>query len=329
MRMALALLVATGVALLALLAWSQVAHGPTTDSPPPSAMATPAATASAATAPDPHGPEMVYIYNAPESGLDKRYEYHWEILRTALQRTTPTWGPFRLQPAVYMDERRQTFELKSASGKLTVMYLGTSEDLERSLTPVRIPVDKNLGGYMVMLIRREDQPRFAAVNSLDDLRKFRIGLGFGWLDVEILRADGFNVVTGSSYDGLFEMLVNHRFDAFSRAAVEILDEYAERSEKIPDMAIEQSFILYYPLPMYFWFAKTPQGQRLAARAREGMLAMIADGTYDRIFFKYQQHKIDELHLGQRKVFRVDNPLLKNLPVPFDDKRLWFDPTAAP
>jgi hypothetical protein len=270
---------------------------------------------------------MVYTYNAPESGLDKRYEYHWEILRTALERTKPTWGAYRLEPAVDMDERRQSFELKNATDRLTVMYLGTSTDLEQSLIPIRIPVDKNLGGYMVMLIRKEDQAKFAAVQTVQDLKKFRIGLGLGWLDVDILRADGFNVVTGSSYDGLFDMLVNRRFDAFSRAAVEILDEYGERRDKIPDMCIEKTFILYYPLPMYFWFSRTSEGQRLAARAREGMMGMIEDGTYDKIFFKYQQHKIDELHLRQRKVFRIENPLLKGLPqTPFEDKRLWFDPT---
>ncbi len=271
---------------------------------------------------------MVYKYNTAESALDTRYEYHWAILRAALERTREKWGDYRMEPAVFMAEQRQSFELKNATDKLTVMYLGTSKDLEATLVPVRIPVDKNLGGYMVMLIRKEDQPKFEAMNSVADLQKFRIGLGLGWLDVDILRADGFNVVTGSSYDGLFDMLANGRFDAFSRAAVEILDEYAARREKIPDMCIEDSFILYYPLPMYFWFSKTAEGERLAARAREGMLGMIADGTYDRIFFQYQQHKIDALHLGRRKVFRVENPLLRGLPVPFDDKRLWFDPTAG-
>jgi len=292
--------------------------------PPASQAATPTTTA-----PTPANGEMLYVYNAPESAIDIRYRYHWEILRTALDRTQEKWGPYRMVQAVSMDERRQTFELKNATGKLTVMYLGTSQEMEDTLVPVRIPVDKNLGGYMVMLIRKEDQAKFAAVQSLEDLKKFRIGLGLDWLDVKILRADGFDVVTGSNYDGLFDMLANKRFDAFSRAAVEILGEYDARHERIPDMAIEDTFILYYPLPMYFWFSKTLQGQRLADRAREGMLAMIADGTYDQIFlqFYYQKTRIDRLHLATRRVFRVDNPLLKNLKVPFDDKRLWFDPTG--
>ena len=55
--------------------------------------------------------------------------------------------------------------------------------------------------------------RFAAVKTVEDLKKFKIGVGQGWLDVEILRADGFTVVTGSNYEGLFEMLANGRSDA--------------------------------------------------------------------------------------------------------------------
>src|SRR3954470_10611461 len=101
------------------------------------------------------GQGMRYIYHAPESSLDVRYLYHWEILRTALERTTPRWGPYRMVPSGFMTERRQAFELKNATGKLTVMYLSTTPDFEQHLIPIRIPVDKNLGGYCVFLIRRD------------------------------------------------------------------------------------------------------------------------------------------------------------------------------
>ncbi len=267
---------------------------------------------------------MTYIYDAPESPLDVRYLYHWEILRTALERTTPKWGAYRMVPSKRMTERRQAFELKKATGKLTVMYLSTTPDFEKNLIPIRIPVDKNLSGYCVFLIRGDDQPRFGSVQSLDDLRRFSYGLGLGWIDVDILRSDGFRVVTGSSYEGLFEMLVNKRFDIFLRAATEVLDEYGRRKDSLPVLHIEDGIILYYPLPMYFWFSKTTEGRRLAARAEEGMRMMIADGTYDRIFDKYQRHKIEQLRLKDRRIFRIDNPFL-GPETPFNDKRLWFDP----
>ena len=267
---------------------------------------------------------MRYVYHPPESSLDVRYLYHWEILRTALEKTKPKWGPYKMVPSELMSERRQAFELKNATGKLTVMYLSTTPDFEKNLIPIRIPVDRNLGGYCILLIRKSDRKRFDGIRSLDDLRRFRYGRGLGWVDVDILRASRFDVVTGSSYDGLFEMLVNKRFDVFLRAATEVCDEYDERKGELPDLQIEDSLILYYPLPMYFWFPRTDEGRRLAARAEEGMRAMLADGTYDAIFDKYQRHKIERLRLKERTIFRIDNPFV-GPETPFQDKRLWFDP----
>jgi ABC-type amino acid transport substrate-binding protein len=267
---------------------------------------------------------MTYIYHPPESSLDVRYVYHWEILQTALEKTKPKWGPYRMVPSARMTEQRQAYELKNHTGRLTVMYLSTTPEFEKALIPIRIPVDKNLGGYCVFLIRKDEQARFAAVKALDDLRRFSYGLGLGWIDVGILRRNGFSVVTGSSYDGLFEMLVQRRFDIFLRASVEVLDEYDRRKRSFPDLYIEDGIILYYPLPMYFWFARTAEGRRMAARAEEGMRMMIADGTYDAIFDKYQRQKIERLHLKERRIFRIDNPNV-GPETPLGDKRLWFDP----
>lgn len=267
---------------------------------------------------------MTYIHHPPESARDVRYAYQWEVLRAALEKTKPQWGPYRMLASEVMTERRQAYELRNATPNLTVMYLGTTPDFERELVPVRIPVDRNLGGYCIFLIRAGEQARFHAVRGLDDLKKFTYGLGLGWIDVEILRSNGFRVVTGSSYDGLFEMLVNHRFDVFLRAAVEILEEYERRKPELRDLHIEDGLILYYPLPMYFWFAKTREGRRLAERAEAGMRIMLADGSYDEIFDRYQRSKIERLHLKTRTVYRIDNPFL-GPETPLADRRLWFDP----
>jgi ABC-type amino acid transport substrate-binding protein len=269
-------------------------------------------------------PPMRYLHHPPESALDRRYVYHWRILETALEKTRGTYGPYVMESSAFMTEKRQAFELANATGRLTVMYLGTTQELERTLIPIRIPVDKNLGGYCIFLIRKDRRQDFAGVRTLDDLRRFSYGLGLGWIDVDILRASGFTVVTGSNYDGLFEMLINRRFDVFLRAAVEVIDEYEARKTAMPDLQIEDSLIFYYPLPMYFWFSKTDEGRRLARRAEEGMRLMIADGTYDRIFAEFQGYKIERLHLKDRRIFKIENPLLSPA-TPFADKRLWFDP----
>ena len=267
---------------------------------------------------------MRYVYNAPESSLDKRYLYQWCILKTALEKTISKSGAYVMQPAEFMTETRQVYELKNATGKITVMYLDTRPDYETNLIAIHIPVDKNLVGYRVFLIRKENQKRFDSIKSLDDLRKFKYGLGLGWIDVDILRSNQFQVVTASCYDCLFEMMENKRSDLALRGVDEVVDEYEARRVAMPDVGIETNILFYYPMPMYFWFPKTDEGRRLAARAEEGMRMMIADGTYDKIFTEYQDSKIEKLKLKERKIFRIDNPFL-GPETPFADKRLWFDP----
>jgi hypothetical protein len=54
--------------------------------------------------------------------------------------------------------------------------------------------------------------------------------------------------------------------------------------------------------------------------------MIADGSYDAIFDRYQRRKIEALRLRQRRRIDLPNPLL-GPETPLSDKRLWFDPAT--
>lgn len=265
---------------------------------------------------------MTYIYNAPEASYI--FEYDREILRTALERTKEKYGPYRMQPSEPMSHPRQAHELTHATGTITVMIMAPRPAFERDLICIHIPIDRGLIGYRVFLIRREMQDAFRAVTTLDELRRFSYGLGQGWTDVDILQQNGFTVLTGSTYDGLFEMLAHQRFDAFPRGAVEVLADVEQHGAEFPELCIEESICLCYPLPIYFWFSKTAEGRHLAARTEEGMRMMIADGTYDRIFDRHQRHKIEALQLKERKLFRIEDPLL-GPETPLADKRLWFDP----
>jgi hypothetical protein len=83
-------------------------------------------------------------------------------------------------------------------------------------------------------------------------------------------------------------------------------------------------MIHYPLPIYFWFARNPQGDKLAERLEEGLRAMIADGAYDSIFWKYNRTALQGLGLPRRRVLRLDNPLLPP-DTPLNDARLWLSP----
>lgn len=260
--------------------------------------------------------------------IDSRYEYDWAVLRVALEKTEPRYGSFELRQSTYaMSSQRVAQELLTPGGRINIFARATSPQLEQQYLPVRLPIDKGLLGYRLFLIREADLPRFAAVRTLDDLRKLRVGQGKDWIDVPILHKAGFNVVEGTSYPGLFAMLEASRFDFFSRAIDEAQREFKERSAAFPHMVIEPTLLLQYPLPLYFFTRRDDEGKLLAQRITEGMEMMIKDGSLNALFERYKGASIRAGGLQHRRLLRLQNPHLTP-ETPLSRSELWFNPVTG-
>lgn len=274
-------------------------------------------TANAAAAP------LQIVYPRPESELDSRYLYDWAVLRMALDKTRAGFGPYELlQSGQYMSPARVSAET-AAGGPINLFVRATSVQLEQQFRPVRIPVDRGLIGYRLLLVRSEDLPLFAKVDTLDKLRGLKIGQGKGWVDVGILQAAGFNVVEGNNYDGLFSMLSVKRFDALSRSVDEALREYDERHEQT-GFEVEPGIALYYPLARYFFTRRDAEGEALAQRIEAGLEAMVQDGSLQALFLTYKEPLIKRSGLAQRRLFRIPNPVLPPQ-TPLQRSELWYRP----
>lgn len=282
--------------------------------------------ASAPAAANPASAPQQIVYPRPESEHDSRYLYDWEVLRTALEKTRSSFGPYELrQAAQYMSPARVTAEA-AGPGSINLFVRATSMQLEEQFRPVRIPVDRGLIGYRLLLVRSEDLPLFADVGSLEQLRRFRIGQGKGWVDVGILQSAGFKVVEGNNYDGLFSMLSVKRFDALSRSVDEALREYDERHEQA-GFEVEPGIALYYPLARYFFTRRDADGEALARRLEAGLEAMVQDGSLQALFTTYKGPMIKRSGLAQRRLFRIPNPSLPPQ-TPLARSELWYRPQEA-
>ena len=259
---------------------------------------------------------------------DSRYDYDWAVLRAALDKTTPRFGPYELRQSTHvMSPPRVAQEVLLPGGRINIFARATSPELERQFIPVRLPIDRGLLGYRMFLVRDADLPRFAAVRTLDDLRKLRVGQGKDWIDVPILGAAGFDVVEGTTYQGLFAMLEAGRFDFFSRGIDEAGREFKERRASHPRMAIEPTLLMYYPLPLYFFLRRDAEGKLLARRIETGMEMMIKDGSLNAIFQKYQGANLKSAGLGKRRVLALPNPTLTP-ETPLSRGELWFNPLTG-
>ncbi|QDQ25585.1 amino acid ABC transporter substrate-binding protein [Chitinimonas arctica] len=263
------------------------------------------------------------IYPAPEGINDVRHEDKLELLKGALEHTRKQYGGYTMRPAgIVMNKARQQVTL--ASGKdLTLGWGSTSLDMEKDFLPIRICLRKGLGGFRIALIAEGRQGEFDKVRSLDDLKKFIVGQGNGWAGNELLTAAGLNVVT-SNYDSLFRMLAIRRIDLFPRGLSEAFSEYEANRTAVPNLAIEQSFLIRYDNPYYFFVAK--ENTRLAQRIEQGLRAMIKDGSFDEIFWRYNGEWIRRANVNERRVLHLQNSELPPQ-TPLADKSLWFDPAA--
>ena len=240
----------------------------------------------------------VFIYPRSESAADTQYIYDYEMLRQALEATVATHGPYELQQSdTAMNQARAADEIAAGSGLVNIFARSTSVEHEQRFVPIRIPIDKGLISYRVFLIRADMQPKFDAVNTLDDLRSYSVGSYPTWVDTKILREGGFKVVTGDSYEGLFRMLIARRFDFFSRSADEAYREFDERRELLPEMRVEDKVLLHFPTTRFFFVQRSEAGQRLASRVEAGLNRMIKEGSFDAHFLKYKGPLIERARCG--------------------------------
>jgi len=265
------------------------------------------------------------VRERPEAAGDTRYDHYWKLLAQALSRTESDFGPFTLRESPQpMTERRALEELETGADNINVLVHGNVADYEQRLLPIRFPLDKGLLGYRVFLIKGDLQSKLDLIAGLDDLRHYSIGQGREWGDVTILRQAGLNVVEGTNYEGLFDMLAAGRFELFSRSVVEVEEELAREKPTHPALALERHLLLFYPLTRYFYVARSPAGEVLARRISEGLERMLKDGSFERSFQTFKSQFEQQIGFRDRLLIRLANPL-QTPQTPLSRSELWYDP----
>jgi hypothetical protein len=173
-----------------------------------------------------------------------------ELLRRAVERAGRV---VELEPSQHvMVQARSARELAADSGLIDLLWTVTSREREQALRPVRIPIFRGLYGWRLLLVRRGDSARFAALRSLADLQPLRLLQGADWPDTRVLRDNGLRVETAQSFESLFKMLQAARGDAFPRGVTEIGWEQSQRSDRFE---VEPSLALHYPSAEYYFVSQ--------------------------------------------------------------------------
>ncbi len=271
------------------------------------------------------GEQTLFTYRAPESTADHRYDYDTAALRLALEKTRQEYGDYRLEasPAMTFPRAISALSKNEYPNFFVKLSYEASHVSQRNMTFAKFPVDLGIVGYRVCFTGPESNAKVRTARTLDDLKQFSIGQGRGWADVEILRSNGFKVVEASNYENLFLMVANGRFDLFCRGTNELLDEY-ETHKNIGQLSYDQTFSIAYPLPRFFF---THQSNRQAAeRVTRGLLLAFRDGSLQELWRQNYGQSIDFVRLDKRRIFWIENPLLKGLD--FDYRQFFLNPLSA-
>ncbi|UUZ49018.1 hypothetical protein LP420_00175 [Massilia sp. B-10] len=155
--------------------------------------------------------DIVIRYPRPESNPDERSRYPLRLLELALARADTDYrieiSPLRMQ------QGRALLRLEKNEG-IDILSTMTSAERESRLQAIRIPIDKGLIGWRLLLVERAKLGQMAQLRSLAELKNFSAGQGSDWPDTAIMRENGLPVYGTTSYESLFSMLESGRIDYF-------------------------------------------------------------------------------------------------------------------
>lgn len=223
-----------------------------------------------------------------------------------------------------MAQGRTLVELATGHSPIDVMWTVTDRQREASgLLPVRIPIDRGMMGWRLLLVRRTELAQWRDLRGMDELRQRLAGQGHDWPDTTILRANGLQVGTSSVYEALFRMLAAGRIDYFPRSILEIDTEMA--GGKYPDLAIVPNLMLHYPAAAYLFVG--PRRPELAAELKAGLEAAVADGSFQRLHREFYGNLLKAHPVTPERVLKLNNPLLP-AETPIQRRELWLQPGEA-
>lgn len=266
----------------------------------------------------------VYRHRDTASSGNDREAYIWDVLEAALESTVPDYGAFEIEVVKEINQEREDYEIINNTGVVTVISDSLNQNNMDHLTRVNFPVLRNLLGYRVFLIDRVNKEQFAKIETVEDLKPYVFGLGIGWNDKWILEHAGLQVYEESDYETLFKDVSNGVFDVFSRGVNEVVGEMDTFSGTYSNLVIEDSLLLYYPLPRYFWFSTSAEGEKLRLRLEDGLKNINDDGRLEMIFNRYFEADLKQLNLKERKLIELENPLYTEKDRAIDEP-YWFDP----
>jgi len=192
------------------------------------------------------------------------------------------------------------------TGALSVHWFLRNAERDRLFLPVEGDLTRGLVGKRVMLIRPEEQTRFDGVRTAEDLRATGAvaGLGAGWFDVEVWRANALPLVEQhGEWQTMYRLLAagGRGIDYFPRGATEVLDE----ARRHPELAVERGLLLVYDHDFRFYVS--PARGDLVGPLRGGLAVLRESGRHAELLDEHFGAALRVLGVDDRVAIRLRSP----------------------
>ncbi len=262
----------------------------------------------------PVAPQLI-IFGYPHQIVDPLTLYPIRLLRAALEKSGT---PFELRASpVPMVQDRSLREI-AAGNQVDVFWSMTSIEREQYLLPVRIPIDKGLFGWRLLLTTEQNQHLTESVQTLAQLKKLLILQGHDWPDTQILKSNQLRVITSNHYRSMFNMISTGRAELFPRSILEVWKEIELEKH---NLRVDPRLSIYYPTALYFFVSKSQP--ELAKRIEQGLNQMIKSSEFEQLFLEEYDAELKEAAASKRRVIYLENPFLPK-ETPLARKELWVD-----
>lgn len=259
-------------------------------------------------------PTKKYIYiGLPHQTNNSEKLYPVKLLKRAIAVTDPSSV---LKFSLAEMSRDRTLRQVSLGENVDVFWAMTNVEREKKLTPIRIPIDKGLYGWRVLLIHKDDKS-LDNIRHLSDLKKKVFLQGYDWPDTQILIANKLNVVTSDKHQLLFSMMEKKRADIFPRSVLEVHQEKLATNHQLK---IHPSVSIYYPTALYYFVSK--ENKKLAHQIELGLNILIRTGEFEKLFQDEFGDDITAAIDANRRVITLKNPYLP-VETPFNRPELWY------
>lgn len=249
-------------------------------------------------------PIMTVLVSREEKLTADHDDYYFsKLLELVLSKTVTSHGPYRITLVPVMPIANRLLR-EIELGRVDITWMPYNVNAPAQLMPIKIRLLKNLSDHRVFLIRADDQARFSAINTIEDLRRLRGGIGSHWPDRVVMEENGLPLVLSLSYFNLFKMLSSKRFDYYSRGVHQVLPEVSAYADK--GLVLERELLLRYENPVYFYVNKS--NTELAERLSLGLKIALDDGSFDALFHQFENFNWAEAMLKQssRRVIPLSN-----------------------